>query len=46
MGFVAHHVIHSSVQILPGCGYGVRGYGYSVRKPNLRVTCIEPYVFV
>jgi len=41
-GFVAHHMIYSLVWVLPSHGYSVRRYRYSVGKPDLRVTHIEP----
>ena len=43
-GFVLHHVIYSSVWVLPTVGYSVHGYGCSVGKFDPQVTCFKPYL--
>ena len=45
-GFILHCVIYGSVQVLPMPGYGVHGYGCSVGKSDLWVTCFKPYMVV
>jgi len=42
VGFVLHHVIYSSVQVLPMAGYGVHRYRCGVGKSDLRVTHFKP----
>ena len=41
-GFVAHREIYGSVCTRTRHGYGVRGYGCGVGKPDPRVTRIKP----
>src|SRR5882724_1664122 len=43
-GFVLHHVIYGSVQVLPTVGYSVHGYRCSVGKSDPWVTCFKPYL--
>jgi len=45
MGFVAHHIIYSSVWVLPDGRYSVHEFGYCVGKPDPWITHIEPYLF-
>ena len=44
MGFTAHRNFYGLVCTCTRHGYGVHGYGCSVGKPDLRVTCIKPYM--
>ena len=43
-GFILHHVIYSSVWVLPTVGYGVHGYGCGVGKSNPWVTHFKLYL--
>lgn len=42
-GFIANRVNNGSVITRTRYGYGVRGYGHGVRKPDPRYTRAEPY---
>ena len=42
VGFMRHHAKTGTVCTLTRYGYGVCGYGYGVKNPDLWCTCDEP----